>query len=476
MRKSKYYALYVGITLGLTNISWAILPQVETETTIATAIKGLAPQYKVVAADAITSATVYSPTAGELDGARISTVATVAGSEVLWDLDGSTNLRTMSFVGGAWRTFKGASLAATWSATTTVTLTEDVRDGTSSPASPYTMSLVLTKTGTVADLTQANLMAFLLKVTTKSLLTTAGGTTLATTGATGTVPTLSSGWAAKSFISDGSSAITAATLDPIQTTLSLTVTPTTGVDIAYTANLINLYNWNLATNSTTTEDVLFNGPGRNILLKTLPAKSVRTAGISTGLITNFNALQATNPRINQTISGFLNSLANAVAEPLALFDTSPPADLKTGFGILAKQSVTSAAYVVGRFTTTADTSKYGMVALTPVDITTVTWSSAGTIITATGKLGTAPLKKFTCDLNGIEVVKAASNAILEFSAPDGDKFWIKALDTTGIDLSADTSVAAGNRDDLLALQLTGKFASVVTIDHQTLKAMITKSQ
>lgn len=464
MKRSLTYSLYTAAALSMGSMGWST--PIETETDVTDAISKIAPSYERLAADPVILSDVQGPIDGQLDMAQRGVPVAVANSDSYWSLTSNT-LYAVASLNNTWKTFSVGSLPSSWSATTTLTLPETVRDGASGPGTPYSLALILTKAGAVADLTQAALKAFLEKSPTKTFAASNAGTALAG------VPALPAGWTAKAYVADGASAAVAASLDPIGITLNMPVTPTVGSAITFSATLANLHTWNLATNSTTTRKATFvTAAGHLIKFDVLPGPFLRTTGSSivAGLIT---ALTASPKRLNHTQPSFCNSLPSAVAKLLAIFNTSAPNNLLEGFNTLAASLIGSASFAIGDFTAKADTNKMGLVALTAANITSVTWETEGTKLIANGKIGSGALKDFTCDLVGKTVVKAGTNEVLTFTAPDGDAFFVKCVDATGYDTSANADVAAADQDEMLALVLRGKLASVTTINNLKLIPMST---
>jgi hypothetical protein len=417
------------------------------------AVGKISPVYRLDAAATILPREIAGATATELNNALRGDAATAITTHSRWTVDASDRLYALVSTGGAWRTLRSAALAASWNASDTVVLTEITRDGTSGPASPYTLTITLTKatTGTPADLLRDPLVTFLKRSTTSALTVgTAGGTILAGT------PALTTGWAARALLADGAAApVLPATLDPIAMTMTVNVTPQVGTAIPFSATVSELQGLNvLPSDITEKREIFLTAPGsRSMKFDVYPATLPRDVSVSAALI---NAFNATPRRLNQTDNSFLNPLPTALSDVLALMDSTPPANIKAGLNGMAKAAVSGAGFVIGDFTTTADTNKLGLVALASDDITSVTWTAEGSILKAIGTIGTGRAKEFTCDLSTIEVVDSSTNSVLEFVSVDGDAFWVKCVDATGYDTSADTSVTAADRDALLALQLASR--------------------
>lgn len=468
--------LALGISLStlmmVSTQTWAAVT--ETETEITDAISKISPYYKVTTSD--TSLYEEIDTTGVTNALNLYSLGTFAqttAADVLWELDSNNDLYAHTATGNAWRTFKAASVAASWNASSTVTLAETVRDGAAGPGSPYSLVLTLTKTGTPADLTRAILAAFLAKSTTKTLAASAASPTQLVGSATAALTT---GWTAKAHLLDGSAAAVAATLAPVSATITVGITPpgsTTAV--TYTSIIPSLYSWNVTAVATTTKSISFTSASNSyqIKFKNIPGPFARTADIATGLVTSLNAMPK---RIYQAGKSFLNSLPNSVTDLLGIFDTVAPNNLKDGLNLLAKQAVSGASFAIGDFTTTADTNKIGLAAFTSANLASVTWSNSDRVLIANAKIGTGPLKDFKWDGTGIQTVKTGTNEVLEFKSDDGDTILFKVFDATGYDTSASTAVAASDKDLLCVLTIKAAIGATGTVQAHKLKPLITASQ
>ena len=149
------------------------------------------------------------------------------------------------------------------------------------------------------------------------------------------------------------------------------------------------------------------------------------------------------------------------------------ATLKAGLVIVAKGYVDNALFTYADCSHTGapEGVKYGAVAFTPSDITNLTnWRSVGASVEVAGKVNGFD-RTFTCSVVGLETFTsnaedAANKTVLEFSSSQGDIFWIKAFDATGLDASGFATVAF--RDDYLAFLIADKFSAVTAITTQTL--------
>lgn len=265
----------------------------------------------------------------------------------------------------------------------------------------------------------------------------------------------------------------AGTLDLLAVTVGMTVTPSVGAAISYKAALSSLYDWNVVPASRMAKNVLFTTDGRFFKMSAYPGLFPLTAGPATSLLAAISGMPV---RISQTNLNFLQGLPDAANELLTLMDTSAPANAKLGLNKVAKAALGSSNIAIGDFTTVADSSKIGLVSLTPSDISNVTWTVNGPVITAMGKIGSGVSKAFICDLNGIQVAKAGTHDILEFASKDGDAFWAKIVDATGYDESANALGDPSSRDDALAIEVHGKLTSLTSIASIKLIPLIVASQ
>ncbi len=421
-------------------------------------IDDLSKNYKYTTTDAAYLTEIFSPLSGnEFEKASKAAIAAPT-SNVFYYLDGSNYVTALSFVGNAWRTFKGATGSLPLSATGNFDLTETTTDGNAAGGSPYVLRLAFTKT-TGANIDATALINFL-RASTVSTLAAAGQ---ALTGA----PT---GWTVSATMRNGAGTGVAATLDPVECDETLTWTLASGSTVALTARLLGLDTFNLATNSTTKKSVIFMGSGRYMKFDVLPGKFVRTASIATGVATAINALPS---RILQSSGQFLNTLPSAISEVRTRCFTSPTGDTVRELTTIVENMIKSDNYVVGKFATTFNTNKGGIVAFTSANITNITWSSDDRTLVATGTVGTAPAKQFKLNCTGITTMRAgdaaatpavvAANPVLTFRADDGDAFWVKTFDTTDIDTSSATGIDATDQDTQFALQLKDLIDGITTI-------------
>lgn len=473
----------LGIVCSLATPSMAILAS---DAQVISAINLIAPTRTLKPTDVAIS-DIQAPNTAELDGASLGNFSITASTASYWAFDSLSapaNIYAQSYVGGAWRTFT-ASLPASWNASGNITLAESVRDGASSPSTPYNMVISLTKASTgspPADLTNTILATFLTKSTTNNL-STSGGAPLISSSA------LTAGWTAKALIQDGASApVTAIAsnpfLDPIAVTLGVTVTPVSGstltTPLALSAIVTNLHLWNVATNATTTQNVLFSGAGsRTINFTPQPANFPRSSGISTGLVA---ALTNSPTVLSQTYESFLNDITSSVNGLLPIMAASAPTSIKAGLNFVANAKISSSAFILTNYTTgltlTASSvgtgGKYGLVALTSGDITVSNVVANGTILTINGQIGSAPSKSFKADLSTLASASVNTiSSVIQFQAADGDSIWWKTLTADSaspsvLDTTANASVGAGSKKALLAMQLQNVLSSETTIAHKTL--------
>ena len=472
----------LGIVCSLATPSMAGLA---TDPQIISTINKTSPTYSLKAADVAIS-DIQAPNIAELDGASMGTFSITPSTASYWTFDSLSapaNIYAQSYVGGAWRTFT-TTLPASWSASGNITLAESVRDGVSSPASPYSLIISLTKasTGTPADLTNVVLAAFLAKSTTNNL-STSGGASLISSAA------LTAGWTAKALIQDGAAApVTTLTsnplLDPIAITLGVTVTPASGsvltTPLSLSATVTNLHLWNVATNATTSETVLFSGVGSHtITFIPKPGNFARTVGISAGLASALNNSPTT---LSQTKESYLNDLSSSVNSILPVMAASAPASIKEGLNLIANSKISSTSFILANYTTGLSLTptsvgtggKYGLVSLTSGDITVNSVTANGTILTINGQIGSSAAKDFNCDFGLLASATINTlTSVIQFQSSDGDSIWWKTLtaDTaspSALDATASTAVGTGSKKALLAMQVQNVLSSLTTISHKTL--------
>lgn len=463
---------------------------IETNSNIVNAINSIDPGYKLTPSD-VEINDIYSSSLHELDGAKAGTFS--SSSESYWNYDSANFVvSAQSAIGGAWRTFTSLPLPASWSysgSPQTITLTESVRDGISSPVSPYTLEITLTATASAQPLKREVLGAFFIKSTVKTF-TTSGGTSLTSPSA------LTTGWTAKALFKDGSSStVTAAgsypILDPIGLSISANFSTTAGMTLSFTTSLVDLSSWNMTTVATASKDVLFTAPGgRYIKYKVYPGPFLRTGG--TGISSNLlSKLNSSNKLINQSTESYLNSLTGSVNSVLSLMGAIPPPHVKGGLNAIARGKISSSTFNSASYTggspglgltlINVGTGRLGLVALTSQDIMGVVWSVSDETLIANGTIGTpgsAPSKDFSCDLStlGSATINTA-NTVLEFSAKDGDAFWLKCfvVDSTPpspLDATTNTSVSSSLWKNLLAMQLQNILNSTTTIPSRKLDLIV----
>lgn len=463
MKKSVTFALCLYASVHFDTPLWASLSSITAAEEV-DAINKIAPVYQHSSSEPIRILAVEPSSSIDLDGGAFGTFATT--SPVFFDLDSSNNLRAATCLGGKWRTFMAATLTSSWSATTTLPLVESVQDGTASPSSPYTLNLLLTKTGaTAANLLLTGLYATLQKVRTTNLTASSSGTVLASSK---TMPT---GWNLKAFMADATSTPTLAVLDPLSSSLTVNVTTTSGTVMPFTAGLSNLHNWNVATNDTSKIDILFTATGRSIKMSVTPGLLSRATGIADSVV---SALSTMPLRIHQTSTqvGYKNTLPLAVSQALSAMDTTAPTSIMDGIKSIAACAVSGASFTVGDAVTTVDTNKLALIFNGNADLTSVSWSVDSTRIKATATLGSTESEIYTCDLSGIETITDVVANVQTFTAPSGKSFVLRCYDSTGYDTSSDTTVDPSERDALLAMIIKGKLAGTTTIAYSALKQTV----
>lgn len=489
--KSLSKALYlIGLPLGLTMPSaiFASSPDTLAEMTLAEELSTrnvISPLYKPAAADAFYIQDVQTSVASQLDNAYLGTVTQT--SSKLWGTDGSNDLylNLLNSGGTGWENYVLPSLSASYNATTTINVTQTLNDGVS--ATTKIFKLILTApSGTPPAVTKAALIAYLRASTTSTIAASTSGTTIAATGAT-----LPTGWTLKGWLDNGSGTALAATIAPTDVVLSVPITPapingTNQSAITFTTSVLNLHSWNVTTGSTTTQDVIFTSPtGSYIYLKALPGKLVRTSNIAASLLAGLNTLPS--KRISQANKSFVSSVASAATNVRALLTATPGSNSMEKIINTIVGNAISAANTDDTDMNTygtrvgAATHYYGFVALTPSDITGVSWSTNGSQVIATGVVGSGKAKDFKADLSGLanklipDTGNSNANAVIQFTADDGSAFWMKSFDTTDLD---GTTVSSGLQGAQLALLLVDKLTTltVTTIKHAPFDTIDTASR
>lgn len=430
-----------------------------------TAITDLKPVYSYATTDTYRITDISNPLS-DMDNMAMGAATASTGTSSYWYMDGSNNLFALTTSSNIWRTFNLNSISSSWSASDTIVLPETINNGSAQGSPAVGLTITLTKTGTPSPLTSTQLYS-VLSASTVSAITATTALTAISLG--GTQPT---GWAIKAYVHLG----TAQTLDPVSMNVNWASTTSTGTALTFTSALTNLHTWNLAGASTTAKSAIFTVNGRSIDLNTYPGLYARTAGIGAGLLstltTGLNG--GLVKRINVGGLGHGNDITSGISTLRGKLTASPGSNSANEQNNLnAEAAIAKAGFAIGDFTTTADSNKYGLLAVTASNVTSATWDvTGGTTLRILGTVGSAVPKYFTCSLNGIEVVKDDTNAVLRFNSTDGDAIFVKAFDSTGLDTSAVTTVANGNRDDLLALQLVGKLSAVATINKLTMGEII----
>lgn len=471
MHLSKKYLLLLGACFSFTLPAQATTNPLETDDNILAAAGKISPVRRALAADLVSFKQFEAATSTKFDNAVLSAVT--ASNKVLFAVDDSFNARVTASIGGSLRTFT-AALAATYSAAGNIDFTEDTRDGASSPASPFIFRILLAKGTGTGDLTRAALINYLLKVTTDTYTTVAGGVTMAST--TPLSPTF---YSAKGQFLDGTTAVTAGTLGAEAATLTFTAKRTNGSTATFSASLQNAHTLNVATNDTTVSELKFNSSdiGEFIKFNLVPAKLDRTKDIVTGVVTGMSAM----PKIiSQTNVSYVTPLNDQIADYQALIGGSTTVSLKQNAINQAKIVIDSAGFTEADVLagSKADSGKIFLVKVGAGDVTGVTYDVDGAKVLIKGTTGTEKEKTYTLDLTGVTTFNAASGSIIAY-APDGDAIIVRVGDATGYSTAADTSVDPSELDNLLASEvkkLLGTTGSITTITAMTLTAIQTAAQ
>lgn len=434
-----------------------------------TAISNLKPVYSYATSDTY-RLTSISDTLSDMDGMSLAAATAVTGTSSYWYGDSSNNLFAMATAGSTWRTLTATSVPASWSASGTVVLSGTIENGATQGSPTVVLTITLTKTGSPADLTQAQLFNLL----TSSTVTGITATTALTAISLGTaIGTTTAKWDVKGYISTG----TAQTLDPLSLSVQWAGTTTAGTSLAFTTALLNLHTWNPSTGIPTAQSLTFTKDGRSLTIGNLnPSNFAKTAGIAAGVMNTLTAGLGGGSikKLNVANVGFYNDIPSSISTIRGKLTATPGSNsINEQNNLNAAAAIAKAGFAVGDFTTTADTNKYGLLALTTSNVTSASWDIInGTTLRVLGTVGSGVPKYFSCSLSGIEVVKDDTNSVLRFNSPDNDAIFVKAFDSTGLDTSANATVPTGNRDDLLALQLLSKLSSTATIAKLTMGEII----
>ncbi|MGN6670732.1 MAG: hypothetical protein ACTHJ4_04265 [Candidatus Nucleicultricaceae bacterium] len=474
MRQSKKYLLLLGACFAFTLPVQAttVVNPLETDDNILAAAGKISPIRRTLAADLVSLKQFEAATSTKFDNAVISAVT--ASSKVLFSVDDSFNARVTASIGGSLRTFT-AALAATYSAAGNIDFNEDTRDGVGSPASPWIFRILLAKGTGTGDLTRAALINFLLKVTTDTYTTVAGGVTMAST--TPLSPTI---YSAKGQFLDGTAAITAGTLGAEAAALTFTAKRTNGTTATFTANLQNAHTMNVASSDTTLGELKFNNTtdvGEFIKFNVKPAKLDHTKDIVTGLTSGMSAMPKV---ISQTNLSYVASLNDQIADYQALIGGSTSINLKQSAINQAKVVIDSAGFTAADVVATskADSGKIFLVKVGAGDVTGVTYSVDDSKVLIKGTTAPEDEKTYTLDLTGITTFNAATGALIAY-APDGDAIIVRVGDATGYSTASNTTVDASELDNLLASEikmLLGTTGNITTITAMTLTAIQTAAQ
>lgn len=437
------------------------------------AIRELLPTYQAQETDPVGIKGVEDNQA-DMDGLLFGT-ATLTGSSY-WLVDTAASKARVTFTrDDEWKTYEATGLPSSWSASGNIVFTETKSNGATPGAPSYTVTIILTRTGAPANLTIAQLKTFLSAAPVTTLAAANTGTALTSTGGL-VAGTAAAGWTAKAWASGSNGTTPVATvLDPISTTLNVATTSPVSGSILFTTAIKDMDTWNVAVNATTAFPIQLTANGRGLTLNVYPGQFVRTsatsAGIATGLV---NVINTRMPkRLDAINTAFLGDIPTAVAWIRSLIDSSPSGSTVSMLQSKVENSIAAASFVIGDFTTTADSNNYGLIAFTPAAISSVTWKQDNKKIIATGKIGVGGKNvDFTCDLAGKTVIKDDTNQVIKFVSTDGQSaFWVKSFDSTGLDTSGETSINASQKETFLASQVLALLEGVTSIDATTMNAL-----
>lgn len=425
--------------------------------------------------------------------------ANAIAAPIYANYDASRNLTMMALVAGSWSTFTATLSSTALNATSTVDLTETLRDGVS-PGTARKLHLIWTKTGTVTDLTaaaQASTVASILIQalgTSATALFNASGTAgfLTTTGinGAGAVGTTAAHWALTADIDDGAGTptILAATLMPTAATFTAPLTFTTSATpIAFYSQPVDFTLFNVATSDRTQVPITFTVSGGKFWpAAVIPGLLARTDTTANMVISVANAYGSRRLTASTYRSNNLPAAVNTVTTMTGASDTLVGLLQTAAQGLLPSALITSADAETGN---TVDSNNGALFTLAPSDITG-TWSvqkNAGVAylqFTATigGLTDTFSINMNTAltspDSGATINISNTANTILTLLAPQtGYKIWLKTL-KSGVWVTGNTTtdtVATAALPGIIADRLAALLASNTTIAHTTLGALATKA-
>ncbi|MEB3701923.1 hypothetical protein Bealeia1_00994 [Candidatus Bealeia paramacronuclearis] len=455
------------MTLRLSKIALvttALMTQVSMLSAVLTPVQDLtetkrtSPIAKQLTTDGVWHSTVASDLDSTLDGATLGTMIVTPSTAQYWGFDSSSNkLRVLATSNSAWSLYE-LVLSASWSATSTLTLAETKRDGTTGPGSPKSLVLTATKTGTPADLTRAGLVTFLQGSSLTGLSTTTGtGITLTSTAAAIT------GWGFTARFLDNGSTAFAGTLDPITQGYTLPLTLSDGVTTKNLTTIVDLSQSLVAANSTTAVPFKFTNNQLEVDFNTYPGTFVRTASVNTGYLGAVNAF--TGRAI--TSGGFYNNVVladNDLIDIVGVTSGTVYSNLAAKAGTL----VSASGYAVGSFGSSALTNTYGFTYLGSTDLTNAVWSSDNANLVLTGTVGTGVTDTFKVAITGPIMKTGTQETLILTSATTGRVVFLRTFDSTGIDESGVTGVSSSMKNAIVANALAQLFNGVVTtVAHKT---------
>jgi hypothetical protein len=467
-----YLGLLAGILVGHAGTSYATLTDAEEN-----AILDGAPYAQRSTTDFMWPSDASSTAVDRSKlGTAIKTTGTAGapGTSVAFYVDASNYAYCDSTTGGVWSSFKSTALTDL-NATTGIVFTEFLKDGVDPAGSAHTITVTFTKSaaGSPKDLTVAVIAKFLRGTSTRNLSTITGtGTPLAA----GAGSTLTTGWTATAIRKDSTSAAQATVLDDAETGYTLPITGN-GETAANFVTTVTCNQFNQASGGTTDIEMNWVCPTNarslsfNVRSGTI---SDHSNPISTSLLTAINTYTGRRVAIKSTpnLKTFCPPITSVIAALKATFVTTDDASLQAKMAAAAKNNLLSADMVIGDFTTTADTNKYGLVMAADTDLTSVTWSNDGPVLIATGKVGvTSFAEEFKCDLTGKLIVKDDTNYVLELASDYGRSLFIKAFDSTGLDMTAVNTYGADFRSTLLAAALVNAISATTTVAHKAVDAI-----
>lgn len=468
--KSSNRILVLGTTLTCLTLTPSAIQASQPVITAAqelTAIQNLKPVYAYGSSDQFSITSLYDAFS-DMDTMTMGTAASSTPS--YWSLSSNT-LNCLATQSATWVTFGVGSLASSWAATTSISIPETVNNGATVGSPARVITLYLKATGTPAALTQAQVQSALQSSTVTAIpagATNAAAVTLI--GATKLNVSGTSNWDVMAYVSTG----TALTLDPLSATCTWNGLTSGNATLAFNTALpaANVLGINPTSGIPTSFSLPFVLQGRTLTMSINPSVLSKTTGIIPAICSSLTAGLGggTIHRINVANQSFMDDIPTALASYRNKLTATPGSNSCQAISNTnMKALVTKAGFVVGSFTTTVDTNKWGLVYYGPASLTSVSWGinpTNSTNLQLTGTIGGAA-KTFTFNLAGLQTINSSTNTVLQATSTDGEAVFMKAFDATGCDVSADTSVPSAYLPSLLTMEMLQIMSGVATVSSLT---------